>query len=132
MQRAGARRTIADNGVMTDLYRDRWISCTEDAVVIRWYYPWGTKRVPYSAIQSVTLADLSRLRGKARIWGTANPGYWTSLDPGRPRKSTALILDLGGTVRPFITPDDAGAVADIIVARSGLPGARHQDTSPFV
>ena len=30
---------------MTDLYQDRWISCTEDAVVIRWYYLWGAKRI---------------------------------------------------------------------------------------
>ena len=115
------------------MYQDRWIECTPDEIRIRGYYfPWGTKRIPYRSIRGFRRVDLSAIRGRGRIWGTANPGYWTSLDPGRPRKSTALILDLGGTVRPFITPDDAGAVADIIVARSGLPGARHQDTSPFV
>jgi hypothetical protein len=117
---------------VTDVYQDRWISCTEDAVVVRWYYLWGAKRIPYAAIRSVSRAEMRGLRGRGRIWGTANPRYWASLDPGRPRKSTALILDLGRAVSPYITPDDASAVADIIVARAGLPGVRNLDTSPFV
>ena len=76
--------------------------------------------------------NISTFRGKGRIWGTANPQYWASLDPGRPRKNAALILDLGRPVKPFITPDDVPAVADIIVARAGLPGVRLQDASPIV
>jgi len=117
---------------VTDLYQDRWISCTEDAVVIRWYYLWGAKRVPYAAIRSVDRAEMGGLRGRGRVWGTSNPRYWASLDPGRPRKTTALILDLGRAVRPYLTPDDADAVADIIVARADLPGVRHLDTGPFM
>jgi hypothetical protein len=27
-------------------------------------------------------------------------GYWAHLGPGRPRKSTALVLDLGRRVKP--------------------------------
>jgi hypothetical protein len=38
------------DGLMADLYQDRWITCTEDALVIRWYYLWGAKRIPYTAI----------------------------------------------------------------------------------
>ena len=30
------------------MYRDRWIECTPDEIRIRGYYfPWGTKRIPY-------------------------------------------------------------------------------------
>jgi hypothetical protein len=35
-------------------YKDRWIECTDAGVEIRWYYfPWGTKRIPYTSIRSV-------------------------------------------------------------------------------
>jgi hypothetical protein len=115
-----------------DLYQDKWITCTDDAVVIKWYYFWGPKRIPYSAIQSAKRVELTGLRGKPRIWGTSNPRYWTSLDPRRPGKSAALILDVGGPVRPFITPDDVPAVAKIIEQRAGLDSIPDAGISPFV
>ncbi|MFC1419028.1 hypothetical protein [Streptacidiphilus cavernicola] len=102
-------------------YRDRWIECTPDALRIRGYYfPWGTKSIPYPAIRSVRRVETSALRGRARIWGTANPRYWASLDPGRPGKQTALLLDLGRFVHPFITPDDPDAVERLLQERSNL------------
>ncbi|HEX4343995.1 MAG TPA: hypothetical protein VHZ31_00390 [Solirubrobacteraceae bacterium] len=102
-------------------YADRWITCTPDAISIRGYYfPWGTKRIPYTAIRAMRRVPLSAARGRARIWGTANPGLWASLDPGRPRKKTALILDLGGQVKPFVTPDDPDAVEAEIRAHTDL------------
>ena len=105
----------------TSLYHDKWVECTPEEVRVRGYYfPWGTKKMPYRSIRGVKLVALSTLRGKPRIWGTANPRYWASLDPQRPKKSTALILDLGHFVRPFITPDDAAAVEAIIRERARL------------
>jgi hypothetical protein len=113
------------------LYRDRFIECTEDEVVIHWYYfPWGTKRVPYSAVKSFSEVPLSAFRGKGRIWGTGNFRYWASLDPRRPKKSAGLILDLGKSISPFITPDDADAVAEIISSRTGQPPSPAK--APFV
>lgn len=53
-------------------------------------------------------------RGKGRIWGTANPRYWASLDPKRASRDVALVLDLGRRVQPFITPDDPDAVVAAI------------------
>ncbi len=33
---------------MDNSYRDRWIECTPEDIRIRGYYfPWGTKRIPY-------------------------------------------------------------------------------------
>jgi hypothetical protein len=102
-------------------YADRWISCTPTGVDVRGYYfPWGTKHIPYTAVRDVQRVELSTLRGRARLWGTANPGYWASLDPQRPKKSTALIFDLGARVKPFLTPDDPDAVEAIVRERSGL------------
>ncbi|MYT34067.1 MULTISPECIES: hypothetical protein [unclassified Streptomyces] len=107
----------------TPYYQDRWITCTPDALRIRGYYfPWGTKTIPYTAIRSVRRVEMGALTGQGRIWGTGHPRYWASLDPGRMSKSTALILDLGRCVRPFLTPDDPDAVAAVLRERMP-PGA---------
>lgn len=106
---------------MSTSYRDRWIECTPDAIRIRGYYfPWGTKHIPYNSIRAIARVQIGALRGQGRIWGTANPRYWASLDPQRPRKTTALILDVGRSVQPFITPDDPDAVEAAIRQHANL------------
>lgn len=107
-------------GIMDSLYRDRWIECTSDAVLIRGYYfPWGTKRIPYGKIRQIRRVPLDLFRGSGRIWGSTTLRYWASLDPGRPAKKTALILETGRPfLLPFITPDDPGAVERIICEHS--------------
>lgn len=117
---------------MADLYRDRWITCTENGIVIRWYYLWGRKEIPYTAIRSAKRVQLSALRGKGRIWGTANPRYWASLDPGRPAKQIGLVLDVDSPVSPFITPDDPAAVEQILRERAGLEEIPLEGASPFI
>lgn len=113
---------------MPSEYRDRWIECTPEAISIRGYYfPWGTKRIRYSSIKSVRRVSMGAARGKARIWGTANLRYWASLDPQRPTKTSALILDLGGFVHPFITPDDAEKVEALIREHAHLGAASASD-----
>lgn len=112
---------------MSGIYRDRWIECTPDAVRIRGYYfPWGTKTVPYSSIRSIRRVELGFLNGQGRIWGSASPRYWASLDPGRLRKKYALVIDLGRFVHPFITPDDPGAVEAAIRKRADLGPSGHR------
>jgi hypothetical protein len=115
-----------------DLYHDRWITCTDDAIVIKWYYFWGAKRIRYSSIRSAKQVELTMLRGKPRIWGTANPRYWASLDPARATKTQGLILDSGGPVKPFITPDDVPAVEEIIKNKAGLDGIPDAGVAPIV
>jgi hypothetical protein len=102
-------------------YRDRWIECTSEAIRVRGYYfPWGTKTIPYGSIRSVRRVTLGALRGKGRLWGTSNPRYWASLDPARPSKQVGLVLDLGRRVHPFLTPDDPDAVEAAIREHTGL------------
>jgi hypothetical protein len=114
----------------TDGYADKWIRCTDTGIAVRaYYFPWGTKHIPYGAVHGMERVDLSAARGRARIWGTANPGYWASLDPGRPRKERALVLDLGRRVRPFLTPDDPDAFEAVVRERSGLGPASGGDSS---
>jgi hypothetical protein len=108
------------------LYSDRWISCDDHAITIRGYYfPWGSKRIAYGKIRSAVVVPTAALSGKARIWGTANPTLWASLDPRRPSKNRALILDIGRRIRPFLTPDDVDTVAQVIDRKTGLTVTRH-------
>lgn len=115
-------------------YDDGTIECNDRAIRIRGYYfPWGTKVVDYSAIKDVRRVDLATLRGKLRIWGTANFKYWANLDTKRPSKKTGLILDIGKTVQPFITPSDPDAVESIVRERAGLPPSDGSSSpSPFL
>jgi hypothetical protein len=100
-------------------YRDRWIECTDDGVRIQGYYfPWGTKTIRYADIRGVVRTPLRLLRGRIRIWGTSNPRFWTSLDPKRPGKSEAFVLDTGRAVKSFLTPDDPNAFAAALAAHS--------------
>jgi hypothetical protein len=96
------------------LYDDGRIACDDDGVIIRWYYLWGEKRIPYRAIRAVAKRPLTTWRGKWRIWGSGDFVHWFNLDGNRPRKDVAIELDTGGRVRPVITPDDADAVTRII------------------
>lgn len=97
------------------MYADRWISCTDEGIEVRGYYfPWGAKHIPYDRIRGIRRVAMTFARGKGRIWGTASPTLWASFDPGRGKKSIALVVDLGGRVRPFLTPDDPAAfLADV-------------------
>lgn len=113
------------------VYHDRWIDLTDQEVVIRGYYfPWGTKRIPYDAIRRVQPIRLGTLRGRGRIWGTANPRVWASLDPRRPAKRSGFLIDYGRSVTPLITPDDPEAadaclrahLADGVVVQSSTTG----------
>jgi hypothetical protein len=91
-------------------YEDRSIGVTQDALTIRSYhFPGTVKRIPLSTIRPVRRADMATLRGRGRIWCTANPGYWANFDPSRPRKTVAFLVDMGKAVQPFVTPDDPGA-----------------------
>jgi hypothetical protein len=100
------------------MYKDRWINAhlirSASVAITSWHQADSTGRSGYRRV------DLSAARGRGRIWGTANPRYWASLDPGRPGKRQALVLDVGRFVRPFITPDDPDAVESAIQAQAHL------------
>lgn len=115
-------------------YDDGIIQCDSKGIRIRGYYfPWGTKVIPYSAVKGVQRVSLGTLRGKLRVWGTANMKYWANLDTNRPSKSMGLILDLGKAVKPFITPDDAVAVETLVREGAGLgPSDGSAVPSPFL
>jgi len=117
---------------MVENYREKGIVCRSDTIEIRRYYPWGSKKVSYRSIVGVQRVTLSTLKGRGRIWGTANMNYWTNLDTRRPTKKEGLILDLGKRVKPFITPDDPDRVESIVRERAGLGPPGPTVTAPIV
>ncbi len=102
----------------TALYDDGRIACDEYGITIRWYYLWGTKCIPYQSIRGVSRRPLTRVRGGLRLWGSGDFVHWYNLDATRPKKSVAIELDVGGRVRPTITPDDPDTVLQIITERT--------------
>jgi hypothetical protein len=96
------------------LYDDGGIACDDTNLIIRRYYVWGAKTLPYRSIRSVTPRALTRLRGKWRIWGSGDFVHWWNLDRRRPQKDVALEIDTGGRIRPMITPDDPETVDRIL------------------
>ncbi len=96
-------------------YQDRWIECVDDGIRVRGYYfPWGTKRIPYSSICSLDRFAMTRLRGKGRIWGSGDLRHWANLDPSRPHKDVGYFVDLGKRVVPMLTPDDPEAFERVV------------------
>lgn len=104
------------NGERAANYADGGVRCDDQGLTIRWYYPWGSKRIPYSSIRGVEQLPLTGMNSvrRWRIWGSGDFVHWWNLDTHRPKKNMALVIDVGGRVLPTITPDDPGAVESII------------------
>ncbi len=102
------------------LYDDGAIICDDDGISIRWYYLWGHKKISYAEIRSAMTFPLRPLRGKWRIWGSGDLMHWYNLDIRRSGKALGIELDIGGRVRPCITPDDTDAVIRIITEHSAI------------
>jgi hypothetical protein len=95
------------------LYDDGKIACSETSLIIRRYYPWGAKTIPYSTIRSVERLSPLGVR-KWRLWGSGDFVHWWNLDRGRPKKELAIVIDTGHRMRPTITPDDPPTVERIL------------------
>ena len=101
-------------------YEDDQVSCTDTELVIkRYYFPGVAKRIAYADIRGVTRLELTGINAarRWRIWGSGDFIHWWNLDPHRPSKRVALVLDVGKKVRPTITPADPEAVERILIER---------------
>ena len=120
---------------MTDNYDDGTIVCGPDRLEIHsYYFPFGTKSVPYTQIQGLQRIEISGLwSGKWRLWGTGNPRYWANLDRKRPRKKAGFVIDVGRKVSPIVTPDKPDEFESMLRDRANL-GARNarQMKGPFI
>ncbi|MDO5736521.1 MAG: hypothetical protein Q4P15_08600 [Propionibacteriaceae bacterium] len=85
-----------------------------------YYFPWfGARKLPLSAIRIVTRVPLSTWGGRWRLWGSTTLEYWANIDMRRHRKNTGFALDIGYSMKPFITPDDPDGFERVL--RSAVP-----------
>jgi hypothetical protein len=98
-------------------YDDGRIACDDMGLIIRWYYLWGSKTIPYASIKSIKDRPLTGLMARWRIWGSADFVHWYNLDGSRRHKDVSLEIDTGGRIRPTITPDDPEAVVRIVTEK---------------
>jgi len=107
---------------MAMLYQDDTVVLDSDGLTIRrYYFPFGgDKRIRYGQIRGVSQRPMSLFTGRLRVWGTEGLRRWYSLDLLRPWKSRQIVLDLGKTVAPVLTPDDVPRVAAILRERTGV------------
>jgi hypothetical protein len=107
-------------------YDDGTIVCGADRLEIRsYYFPFGTKSVPYTQIQGLQRIEIRGLwSGKWRLWGTGNPRYWANLDRKRPKKTVGFVVDLGRQVSPIVTPDEPDAFESVLRGRANPRGGQ--------
>ena len=120
---------------VTDTYDDDTIVCGPDRLEIHHYYfPFGTKSVPYTQIQGLQRVEINGLwSGKWRFWGTGNPRYWANLDRNRPKKKAGFVVDLGREVSPVVTPDRPEAFESVLRDRANLgAGNARRMKGPFI
>jgi hypothetical protein len=99
-------------------YDDGTVACTEDELVIgRYYFLRGAKHIPYRTIKQVRRVPLDPMGWRVMIWGSSDLVHWWNLDLHRSDKPIALVIDIGGRIRPVITPADAGRVTAELVSR---------------
>lgn len=120
---------------MTDIYHDGRIVCGSDELRIHFYYfPFGTKTVPYAQIEGLQRVEITSLfSGKWRLWGTGNPRYWANLDAKRPKKKAGFVVDFGRKVSPIVTPDDPDAFESVLREHANLgAGNVREMKGPFI
>jgi len=104
---------------MPVLYEDRHIVCDDEALTLkRYYFPFGSKRIPYAEMRRVDDEPMDWMTGKLRIWGMGPTPVWFHLDVDRPNKDRLLLIDRGSWVKVAVTPDDHAAVLGILRERT--------------
>jgi hypothetical protein len=98
------------------LYEDDLIELDHEGITLRrYYFPLAmSKRISYTDILDVQQRAMGALTGKGRLWGSGDLRHWAPLDLHRPKKNTAIILDLGKFVRPVFSPNDPERVMPLL------------------
>lgn len=101
---------------MSVLYEDQYLVCDEDAITLHWYYfPVGSKRIPYRNIRNVAEQSMNFWTGAGRIWGMGLSPEWFPLDPQRPSKTRCIVItEADNWVKSVVTPSDHERVVQIL------------------
>jgi hypothetical protein len=98
------------------LYHDDLVGLDHEGITLRrYYFPLAvSKRISYTDILDVQQRAMGAWTGEGRLWGSGDLRHWAPLDLHRPKKDTAIILDLGKFVRPIFSPNDPERVMALL------------------
>jgi hypothetical protein len=101
------------------LYDDGVLRLDEEGLTLRrYYFPIAaSKRIPYSRSRGIREWRLGLLTGRWRLWGSGDFRHWAPFDPHRSHKTRTLELNVGGWVRPVVSPEDPERVLAILHER---------------
>ncbi|MET3960641.1 hypothetical protein ABIE44_000575 [Marmoricola sp. OAE513] len=108
-------------------YDDGSVACDESGLAIQRYYPWGARRIQYGEIKDVSVLPLSGWAAVQpwHLWGPTDLEHWWNLDPHRPERKVALVIDTGERFKPTVTPCDPDGFELVVRAHlNGLPQLR--------
>ena len=75
------------------LYSDKLVEISEDYIRFRLYFfPFGSKKVLFSDVESITPLANTLLTGKWRMWGTGNFLIWFPCDLQRYKRDKIFFL----------------------------------------
>lgn len=96
-------------------YGDHTVTIDGDGITIRAYtFPLARpKRLAFSDIESVAIKPTTGW-SRWRLWGSSNFRDWFPLDRSRTKAEHFVEFDVGGRVRPSITPREPETVAEIV------------------
>ncbi len=76
------------------LYSDKLIEISEDSILVRdYYFPFGSRRVVWADIESITVYKPTLFSGKYRYWGTGDFRTWYPPD-SRLKRDKIFIMKL--------------------------------------
>lgn len=103
------------------LYEDANLCLDEDGLTVKNYFGPGHRRaIAYREIVDHEVIELGPLTGRHRLVGLGlrRPRHFFHWDRSRSSKAHAIALDVGGTIRPVITPDDHRKVLDVLESQA--------------
>lgn len=110
------------------VYSDKLIEITDSSITFRWYYfPFGSKQVCLSEIESVTVTKPTFWTGKWRIHGTGDFKTYFPCDWKRPTRDKIFIIKLRNKwMRIGFTVEDSQTVVKIFRDK-GIPLVERAD-----
>jgi len=96
-------------------YEDKLVQITGEHIVFqRYYFPFGSKEVRVSEIESIAALQPSLATGSWRIWGTGDFSTWFPCDWRRPKRDVIFLLKLKDKSRSIgFTVEDSWAVLSL-------------------
>lgn len=101
------------------LYADELVEVTEDSILFRHYYfPFGSKTVSLTDVESVKTLEPTLKDGKWRIYGTGNFHTWFPLDKRRPDRDLIFLMTLKNRWwRVGFTVENSSVVRELLKAQ---------------